>query len=319
MRKASRSPSMPPMGGSGPLVLLWLALLSWGCGPATPTDRLQRWIPLGWRGTDLVVWRQVQVATEDVGALQCDSTGFYSLEARAHLPTPVEIGSGVCGLFSYSDRMSLSPDGDQVLFVANGRVVARLIGLGAVDSLTSRYEGARGRVAASSGGSLALSQAQDTGSVFRRIIVITAVGKRQRIDTIPEASDPSWSPDASRLVFSRVAVSGATPLVIATTGNLAGLRRLAVGGYPTWSPTGEWIAYFAVDSLEGAPIAVRLVHPDGTEDHQVYSLDAASGLGLLAPAIWSPDGARLILAHTGGVRELSIGSSSVRELLHNGQ
>ena len=54
-----------------------------------------------------------------------------------------------------------------------------------------------------------------------------------------------------------------------------------------------WIAYY---SGEG----IGLIHPDGTDDHQVAS-DAVPGEELLAD--WSPDGTRLVFTTRGGETE----------------
>jgi len=51
-----------------------------------------------------------------------------------------------------------------------------------------------------------------------------------------------------------------------------------------WSPDGQWIVFM------GADRTLRLVHPDGTDEHAV-PLDPDAGVGEVVGATWSPDGA----------------------------
>jgi Tol biopolymer transport system component len=53
---------------------------------------------------------------------------------------------------------------------------------------------------------------------------------------------------------------------------------------PSWSPDGQWIAYYHSDPVRGGQL--RLVHPDGSDDHPIVT--AEPGFGFFRPDFWSP-------------------------------
>lgn len=125
-------------------------------------------------------------------------------------------------------------------------------------------------------------------------------------------SPPSWSPDMQRVVLSTASRSGG-PLrsdgrlvvVDTTTGDK---RVLASGYFPSWSPDGEWIGYISLPTLDtlsaaraqaqAARPAVRVVRPDGSQDHEVFGVSLMEGSPERhrrsgwpwAPVLWSPNG-----------------------------
>ena len=95
----------------------------------------------------------------------------------------------------------------------------------------------------------------------------------------------SWSPDGKEIVVQHL---GQIAIVEADTGKA---RIIAHGGYPSWSPKGDWIAYFDMQLAK-----CFLVHPDGTgvkifRDDEHGFLERAMKYG----AVWSPDGRKLLL------------------------
>lgn len=106
---------------------------------------------------------------------------------------------------------------------------------------------------------------------------------------------PAWSADRSRLVYARQPVDLSTRAQLWTINVDGSNPRLLVAAdddasNPAWSPDGSWIAY------EGGPgyaTNLRAVHPDGTEDHSLYS--TGDGTTVHDPA-WSSDGQALVFS-----------------------
>ena len=118
--------------------------------------------------------------------------------------------------------------------------------------------------------------------------------------------EPAWSPDGTRIAIESDA--GNFPsgegiyLIDSSTGSV--LSRVTTNPYssvdtnPRWSPDGNWIVFTRLKvsvllrrnfRAPGGVSALFLVHPDGTDLHQL------TRWGLAADnADWSPDGSKLV-------------------------
>jgi Tol biopolymer transport system component len=86
--------------------------------------------------------------------------------------------------------------------------------------------------------------------------------------TLDWPGDPDWSPDGTRLAFSRIEALGEGGAYVADI-NGANLRRLSPtalqASSPAWSPDGRWIAFVRDRVLDwGYPGDIWIVRSDGT-------------------------------------------------------
>ena len=107
--------------------------------------------------------------------------------------------------------------------------------------------------------------------------------------------DLSWSPEGQRLVTgSRCDGGRPVTLLDPVTGRV---DPLALGCHPSWSPTGEWIAY-----IDPTRLKTWIVHPDGTaakvvREHKAdwFHVLLLGYREFMYGAVWSPDGTQLLL------------------------
>jgi hypothetical protein len=100
----------------------------------------------------------------------------------------------------------------------------------------------------------------------------------------------SWSPDGKEIAVEYTPRIGVGQIAIVET-DTGKARIIADGGYPSWSPQGDWIAY-----LDLKLATCFVVHPDGTG--MKILRDGEHGFRYRVwpyGAVWSPDGRKLLL------------------------
>jgi hypothetical protein len=130
-----------------------------------------------------------------------------------------------------------------------------------------------------------------------------------------DVSDPTWSPDGTRIAFVGHTTTAAD-LYVADVGS-TDVRRIdihtaarfesdgvfssLVPSHPSWSPDGSWIAFAAMVSSDALPESyLAKIRPDGTAFEWLRTNASPAEF---APA-WSPDGTQIaFLRSSGGLEE----------------
>jgi len=127
----------------------------------------------------------------------------------------------------------------------------------------------------------------------------------------PRLPSRNWSPDGKRILLLRREAGSADVAIHVMNADGSGLRRLAVGWGPRWSPDGSWIAF-----QRGA----RLQHAEGKHIHVMR----ADGTGQRSLArghgvVWAPDGRKLAFSRVMADQQGSITPADLFVIDRNGQ
>lgn len=293
-----------------------IALVTWlaACSPEQRDDGSQGspgpqfrlvtlQLPIAWRTSTrgLLVARRDRWVSADVAKGSCKGTGLYTVAPSGRLQL-WRAGTALCDVLLWSAIPQVSPDGQWLLFASptTENALSRL-------NLDDRREIVIRRDCLPASSSPAWSPdgrriayvANCTDRSRPVLHVMNSDGSASRAvgdlagDSASEA-DPTWSPDGRAIaVGRRSGAAGRSDVVVVDTRR--GTRRVAVTGgrAPAWSPAGDWIAYLTDDSTLVSP-QIRLVRPDGREDHLIFALaDTVPRQIVSAPLVWSPGGRRI--------------------------
>lgn len=137
-------------------------------------------------------------------------------------------------------------------------------------------------------------------SIFQSVLQIydLATGKTKMLSCCGWVMDarPNWSPDGKEIVLQHLSQ---VAIVEADTGKA---RTIADGRYPSWSPKGDWIAYFDRQLTK-----CFIVHPDGTEAKIVRDAGGVFGdRAMIYGPVWSPDGRKLLLNEENNHQQIKV-------------
>jgi hypothetical protein len=282
----------------------------------TPVD-----IPLLWLSTgDLVISHLEQYSLGDVFGSGCGGSGIYRISGDGGVTT-LAGGPGVCGPGSLRFGIGVDPRLRWIVYKDRGGPFIRLdLGTLRADTLSTECRlniqapavSADGRGIAvigmcHDGDRFGIFILQSDGATFRRV-----TPRDSRVDYV----DPAWSPDGSRIAFSRKWRVG----IIDTSGKA--MHFIARGGDPVWSPDGQWIAF------QGPYQSIHIIHPDGSHERVVFenrergTYDTGWGFApegdVYSSVVWSPDGSALAFSRLYGngtsIWRLDIATGALRAI-----
>jgi TolB protein len=262
---------------------------------------------------------------------------------RRRLTDPVEPQSDAAGASS----PAWSPDGSKLVYAAQvgteeeqGLSELYVMNADGTDRerLTTNEDFEADPVWSPDGTRIAFTRATGVGTnaVRSGIAVIDADGGASRqITRAPAASfdgTPAWSPDGSRIAFTRATFpegrEGAELDLYTVAMDGTRLQRIVSGGGdPSWSPDGTRIAYSSIRDRFGRTCfqecatsgEIYIAEPDGTAQRRLTRNRADDG----SPA-WSPDGRRIAFSSDRAERQdeteifvMNADGSNVRRLTRN--
>lgn len=140
-----------------------------------------------------------------------------------------------------------------------------------------------------------------------QLAVTAADGSGQR--TIPvsvNAIDPSWSPNASQLVFTGVEYdqngNPETTSLYVTNADGSNYVRIGPGSEPDWSPRGDWIAYLSNPARTDLCSGIWRMHSDGSGNAPVipaFPKGAGCAGGGFDPS-FAPNGKHIVYVSADG-------------------
>jgi hypothetical protein len=151
------------------------------------------------------------------------------------------------------------------------------------------------------------------------VMGVDGSGQRQ-ITSNPEWMDesPSWSPDATDIVFARGTAPGSPRRIYTVKAEGTGPEPLTDRDWdrfaPAWSPDGSHIAFVTAGpgtvEANGQPPQIWVMSADGSRQRQLTSVSA----GTSRPA-WSPDGSQIAFNDGGGAMYvIDVDGSGLRKL-----
>jgi len=268
--------------------------------PPAGAVRRSRATPLAWRENPerLVFLRVDQFAAGDAGRVACDSSGIFERTADGHLTADV-VKPVACEVLWHVNDAALSPDGRLLLasvFESDGSTILKLSDL-SQRPLPTKCP-ASTFAWSPTGDQVAVVEACDSSVAGATLEVRSLTdGSAARVLLTGAVGNASWSPDGRKIAVARRATAGSSEIVVLDVAGGAP-KPLTRGRDPAWSPSGEWIAYLAVDSGGKAFHEIRIMNKNGSRERRLTMIGAANAQrhSLRGPLVWSRNSAKIAVA-----------------------
>jgi serine/threonine-protein kinase len=271
--------TVPAAGGAGTVVMNAEFLAGFGLGRPTP-------LPDG---------RGVLFAACSSG---CVIQDMYVQEFGAGDPIRILQDAGDAWILPNGDLFYVRRDGAGLVAPFDlGTMEISGAAIPAIDGIFLNNAGSMPQIAWSRSGRLIYRRGGDAQTVHREVLRVDRSGNAVPVDTAwkPAANSFALSPDGRRMAVGIGLTSGALGVWIKQleTGPFSRLTFEGQDRRPTWSPTGEMVA-FVRDSGNGGSVFVRRVDGSSAE-RELARLDRP-----VQEVTWSPDGAWVVMRTDNG-------------------
>ncbi len=165
---------------------------------------------------------------------------------------------------------------------------------------TNAYGSANGRI---------LYNGNPDGVLVGDVFIINPDGtnKTNLTNTPENEGTPSWSPDGSKVLFTKGDTPGGEDNIYTMNPDGSGVTNLTnrtgfTHTAPIWSPDGKYIRFLSKSLVQTDKYATFTIKPDGTSLTEMPILVNPDGSTLEGWAYyfqpWSPDGSRIIITET---------------------
>jgi Tol biopolymer transport system component len=290
--------------------------------PDTASERYMRYMrgmnydptdwPIVWPTADTLIVAHVEHYSDaDVAAATCGGSGLFAIPLSAGSARPLAVGEPLCRAVEGNgialDRSSGLAFASVNVPVNQSKLVRIRLRDGAMDTISTACRVYAEDVDVSTDGARLVFRGLCSGRDQENWELYTIGSDGQALRQVRgepgyDSYTPRWSADGRRLAYVRERGKAGDRVeeiaVIDTSGS--GRHVIARGHEPAWSPDGRWVAYIPTDSAGRLPGSIRIVHPDGADDHEIFRNRERStysrGWGPLLEGqpggrlVWSPDG-----------------------------